>query len=359
LETHHLTTFLVVLPILFFSAIAAALDTSLDLPGFTGFGKLIFILPALGPWVMFAFTIAAAFFWNNWRRSSWLLKIGWGVSFILPLIPAIFPLEHIYTSEVLDYYNSTDDLKAQLQGVKIIVAIAYTFQILPIIISFPGGSMRAALRIRAVFPDSSLSSWILVISAPFYSVLILMALVVVLQLAGNVLLILGTILLTINPWTYVVFRRLLVAVSTPTTERRLDLLQRCTGISNLIGFLLIILYVISSEEIRQYIEVAGIVRLAVVSWSRTIVTTVLFCDIYLRMTVTQWKRDGERRQEGNGDRIDSLFGAIGMDIAKNKDPKSSSEPNYTAHEETSNNAAHEETSINDVEVVLPTNGIDP
>ena len=176
--------------------------------------------------------------------------------------------------------------------------------------------MRAALRIRALLPESSLSSWILVISSPFYSVLILMALVVILQLAGNVLLIFGTLLLTINPWVYVYFRRLLVTVSTPKSEKQLDLLQRCIGVSNLIGFILIILYVITSPDLTDYIEPAAVVRFALIGFSRTIVTTVLFGDVFLRMSITNWKRDGERRGDGNGERIDALFDTLEGNVGK-------------------------------------------
>lgn len=273
---------------------------------------------------MFGFTIAAFVVWNKWRLSARLLKIGWGCSFILPLVPAIFPLEHIFTKEIVSAFkNGTPEEQAFFQTYKVIVAVAYMFNILPVVVSLPGGTMRAALRIRALLPESSLSSWILVISSPFYSVLILMALVVILQLAGNFLLILGSLLLTINPWVYVVFRRLLVTVSTEESEKRLDLLQRCIGLSNLVGFVLIIIYIISSSEITEYINTAGVVRFALVGFSRTIITTVLFGDVFLRMSITNWKRDGERRDDNRGQQIDALFesleGGVGKgSIKKNK-----------------------------------------
>ena len=148
-----------------------------------------------------------------------------------------------------------------------------------------------------------------------------MALVVVLQLAGNILLILGSLLLTINPWVYVIFRRLLVTVSTPDTEKRLDIVQRCTGISNLLGFILIILFVITSPDFKQYINIYGVVRFVLVSWSRTIVTTVLFGDVFLRMSITNWKRDGERRNGDQGDRIDMLFESLEGSVKKSAPTK--------------------------------------
>ena len=68
---------------------------------------------------------------------------------------------------------------------------------LPIIISFPGGALRSALRICWLLPKSMLSRWILALTAPFYSILLCVALilVVVMQVAGNFLLFIGTLLL--------------------------------------------------------------------------------------------------------------------------------------------------------------------
>jgi hypothetical protein len=63
----------------------------------------------------------------------------------------------------------------------------------------PGGAVRAALRVRALFPHSSLAGWILIMCAPFYSVVVLVALVVVTQVAGNTLLFVGTAMVVCSP----------------------------------------------------------------------------------------------------------------------------------------------------------------
>jgi hypothetical protein len=63
----------------------------------------------------------------------------------------------------------------------------------------PGGAVRAALRVRALFPHSSLAGWILIMCAPFYSVVVLVALVGVTQVAGNTLLFVGTAMVVCSP----------------------------------------------------------------------------------------------------------------------------------------------------------------
>ena len=73
---------------------------------------------------------------------------------------------------------------------------------------YPRGSIRATLRIRARLPESSPSSWIVAIRAPFYSVLFRKAMVVLLQVAGNALLMAVSQILTITLRLHDVFCRL-------------------------------------------------------------------------------------------------------------------------------------------------------
>jgi hypothetical protein len=151
-----------------------------------------------------------------------------------------------------------------------------------------------------------------------------MSLVVVLQLFGNAFLILGAILLTLNPWTYVYFRHLYLSSATEQQEKKLDLVQRCSGISNLLGFLLIVIWALSSGVIGEQITVGQLVRFLFVGFGNGLITSIVFCDAFLRMTVTNWKKDKEVRDNDKYGDIDELFGSIEMIIRK---------PSYTDKQE--------------------------
>lgn len=328
--TWRRTTFLASLPILLFSSVWEIVALALsDMGKFTGFGKLLFILPAVSPAILMVFSALALFRWSCWRRSTALLRVGWGASFVLPFVPGLFPLDSIVTTE----YRSSQDT-VTFRAEKVVFALMYAIQLLPVVVTFPGGSVRAALRIRGLLPESSLTSWVLVVSAPFYSLIMLIALILVLQLAGNWLIIVGSIVLATTPWTYVVFRRLLVSASTPEKERRIDFLQRCTGLVNLAGWVLLFLWFLTAfSAYAEFISTGDLIRAGIVGWSRMILTTVLLCDVYLRMTVTNWKHDTERRRaaaegedpEQHGNRVDELFdsiqGLIGKESAKESSAK--------------------------------------
>jgi hypothetical protein len=159
-----------------------------------------------------------------------------------------------------------------------------------------------------------LSSWILVISAPFYSLLILISLVMLLKLAGNYFLIFGVLVLTLNPWIYVVFRRLYVSggALSDEDEKRLDLVQKSAGISNLAGFILVFIWAYKSGMIEYYGTVTprGLVRFVVVTFGNGLITSIVFCDAFLHMTVTNWKTESKIREGDSGSMIDELFQTI-------------------------------------------------
>ena len=65
----------------------------------------------------------------------------------------------------------------------------------------------------------------------------------------------------------------------PRGRKRLDILQRCTEISNLVVRFILNL---TSPNISRFLTIPGIVRYVLVGWGRTIVTAVLFGDVFVR-----------------------------------------------------------------------------
>jgi hypothetical protein len=67
--------------------------------------------------------------------------------------------------------------------------------------------MRGAVRVKTVFPAAVLPGWFLVAVAPFYSLFMIVTFVLIEQIAGSALLILGVALLAFAPWLYVIHRK--------------------------------------------------------------------------------------------------------------------------------------------------------
>ena len=204
---------------------------------------------------------------------------------------------------------------------------------------------------------SALTSWILVISAPFYSLLVLTALVVLIQLVGNGLLVVGAVLLTLNPWIYVAFRKWYVASYDSVQERRLDRVQRAAGFFNVLGFLLVLIWALSSGVLGDVIGWGSAVRFVVLGFGNGLVTSLVFCDAFLRMTVTNWKSDKARREQLTGAFVDELFGSIEGSIRK---PGSVSKPSSTTSSITgsgSGGAAAVPPSLDSIEAALVPAGL--
>ena len=161
---------------------------------FNGLGILLNFLVAIDGCLLFAAVVADLWFWHVQQKTIKLLGILWAISVVSPLVPALFPLDYVVTGDFKDLVTQEDLflLKSQF-------ALSYAVTLLPIIITFPSGASRGAKRIRGLFPSCTLAGWILMMSAPFYSIFILLALVVIIQLAGNALLLIGTLMLTVSP----------------------------------------------------------------------------------------------------------------------------------------------------------------
>lgn len=152
---------------------------------------------------------------------------------------------------------------------------------------------------------SSLTSWVLVLSAPFYSLLIITGLVFLLQLLGDPLLIVGTALIAFSPWIYVIMRQHYIRpASCAADETRLDRIQQSTGLVNLTGLILVLAWAITGGVINTtdeegnnqgFLSYADLVRMVFVGFGNGLITSIIFGDAFLRMTVTNWKMDKTRR----------------------------------------------------------------
>jgi hypothetical protein len=242
------STFIVSIPFIFIGMILGivdwidALTNDANQEVFNGFGKLLITIQSVDSVFLFAGVLAGLIQWNQLTRSIQWVRWGFLISFIMPLIPALFPLEMIVK---MDVYDAVTD--ADIVGIKVILSMGYVLQLLPIIISFPGGAIRGALRTRWLLPESMLSGWILVMSAPFYSILLCAALIVVMQVAGNFLLFVGTLLVVAAPWVYVVKGSYFVRLWTDDTRIYAQRTQRVAGIASLIGYVIILIFAFTGD----------------------------------------------------------------------------------------------------------------
>ena len=220
------------------------------------FGRVLILIQNIGSTLLF---IGVAFGFAGWDQltiSIRIVRIAFILSFIMPFIPAFFPLELTLNDETKDHYND-DATEGDLVRWKLAISMSYVLTLLPVIISFPGGVLRASLRIRWLLPESMLSGWILVIVAPFYSILICLTLIVVLQMAGDYVLSIGSWFVVLAPWVYVIRGSLFVHLWTEEKKKQVMLAQRISGILTIVGYVIII-YFAFTEDVSGFVFVGNV-----------------------------------------------------------------------------------------------------
>jgi hypothetical protein len=320
------TNLLVALPIVLFGSIwdLVLMTQRMDREAtstFNGIGNFLLRLPYLAPLFLLAGIGLCLAWWHQWRTSRNIVRVGWGLSFFLPFLPALFPIEALLTREVAQAFQQDETTRAQLGAIKIVWALNYLFTVLPLVITFPGGAVRAAIRTRGLLPQSSLAGRILVVSAPFYSLLILGSFVVIIQLLGNWILVIGAVILTLNPWIYVVCRNLYVshpsrADDCDKHEGRLDLVQKVAALSNVAGFVLVFVWAFATGVVGEVVTVGQLVNILLRGFGNGLVTSIVFCDSFVRMSVSHWRNDRDQRMDDGGIAIDTAFSRLEAAIRK-------------------------------------------
>lgn len=297
-------------------------------PLFNELGVAAQVLPLLGPIVLLVAVVVALVRWTDARTGGRLLLVGWVLSLVLPLIPALLPI---------DWLIDRDELRLQLlfdretevlflAFARLTLGVGYAVALLPVIVTFPGGVVRGSLRVKGLLPHSGFAGWFLVTTAPFYSVIVLVALTIIVQFFGTGLLVGGAALLALAPWVYVLQRRNFVGPSLGATAMRsLNLAQRVNSAMILGGVALVALWAFTAKV--DGIAVVGtgeenplntltVGRVAVETLGRVLVTTVVFAHVFASMTVSGRllaRSETSRQADADHDqKVDALADAFGM-----------------------------------------------
>lgn len=299
------SSLLVVLPVLLVSlALSIGDAASEDMSDYTPLGQFTIWMT---PLALALVPLACAVLINNWtdvRATSHALVTMWAASVIIPLIAAIMPLDLVVDVASVRLQIGDDparlaELNAALGVTRLYAAASYSMNILPVIVSVPAGVLRGASRVKSLFPAASLPGWFLVAVAPFYSLFMIVVFVVIDQVVGNLVLVAAIALLAFSPWLFVINRKIYGRpMSTEEARTALPRAGRFGGWVTLAGFALVVLYAVTAQVDGKavlganhddahftYLQVGHVV---VDVLARNIVTSVVFCLIFLNMVYREW-----------------------------------------------------------------------
>jgi len=325
-----------------------------------GLGKILLLLTSFDSVFLFGAVLYAVMKWNYFPKSVMYVRLGFLVAFIMPLIPALFPLEMVIQGQYVDVLDNET-----IVAYKISFALAYALELLPVIITFPGGALRGSLRIRWLLPESTLSGWIIIMSAPFYSIVCCMALVLVMQVVGNALLFVGTLLIVALPWTYVILADLFVSSWDTEKKEKVQKVQRIVLIASITGYALILVWAFTAEVAGMKV-IGGPNDNALLSYSsgcriiveligRLLVTTVMFSDVILRMSLRNWTDSVQEVQSLDvevGSKVEAFINVFGNPI-RIEDASPTSSESHVDKKDTAKDVEEGTEAVNEDEVTKP------
>ncbi|MDT4920913.1 MAG: hypothetical protein QOI15_1815, partial [Pseudonocardiales bacterium] len=248
------STLLVALPVLLLSVVLNFVQAGQnDTSGLTGFGKLLNWLPAIA--LVFV-PIGALIVLGNWteiRRSSKRLLICWIISIAIPLFVALIPLDFLVdigTRRQVIINNGGDvrTFDAQVLLTRLGLAVKFALILLPVVLSIPGGVLKGAGRIKSLFPSASLPGWFIVAVAPFYSLFMIVVFVLIDQILGDAVLLVGIALLALAPWLFVIHRNVYGRpLSVAEADSELTRASRWGGWITWAGIAFVVIFALSSK----------------------------------------------------------------------------------------------------------------
>lgn len=205
----HSMLLVLVAPICLLALLSAIDFLTTGLEHLSGVGYLWAFLHVLLPFSMPAAAITSMFLWYRPRFTYRLMRVAWLVSFLGPIVLFLIPASLLFRLEEL--VQPGGDVEAAGMGARFLFGIGIFVALwiyLPITLtSIALGVQRAGVRLKTLLPESMVPGLFLAASSPIMPLLFLPLFVLVSQLAGNVLLLLGMAALVASPLMYAFFAK--------------------------------------------------------------------------------------------------------------------------------------------------------
>ena len=216
-------------------------------------------------------------------------------------------------------------------GADFAFGIAFFIIIMPSVLALIPGLIRAGLRMKNLLPESVAPGWVLLGSAPFSLLFSLAIFVLIYHFASNLLFLLGALLFLGSPAIYLWRSDLLIRPLTkPSHLKTLAQLRLYVLIATYVGVAFLLLYMLITKIGGAYLlgfSGSDLLR----PWSlkvhrfwidyigRSLVGTVLFADLLMRMNLTIWRQEKEFYRTEKAASYDETMATIGTSLEVKED----------------------------------------
>jgi hypothetical protein len=194
----------------------------------------------------------------------------------------------------------------------------YLFVLSPAVLALVPGLLRACVRIKLLLPESILPSWFLVAAAPFNSLLVLVTVVALAQVAPSPLLVAGMLLWLAAPLAYLARARAFTRPLRSSEDLRgLTRVQLVAWALIVASSVCLITYVatwqvfgrrlVGLQPGTSLLRPWEVARYVLDFLGRSLFVTVLGADLLLRATVSAWRHQREFQQADRAEKYDRLM----------------------------------------------------
>ena len=132
--------------------------------------------------------------WTDLPSSHRCGKLGWVIGFAVPFLVFLVPVRWALHTDRLDPQAAA--------GIEVVMGLTYFLMLLPSVLSLFIGAVRASLAVSRFMPESALPGWVASVAAPVFAMKLLAVFVLVNQVSGNALLLIGFLCIFLNFMLY-------------------------------------------------------------------------------------------------------------------------------------------------------------
>jgi hypothetical protein len=312
-----------------------------DTSDLSGFGRLWLTLQILAPFAIPVTVVGAAMTWADQRLSRRLIVCGWVISFLGPILLCMVPAHWL-----IAFHDHDVGMQANAElGTRFVAGLvffAYLCVILPVFaVSMAFGVQRACLRLKTLVPQSVVPGLFLTASAPIFPLTLLPFFVLVNQVASNWLLVLGMLLLMGSPVVFAIFFPLFTRPLLKLEDfKKVWIVQWFAKSLFWIGILLLVTYAMTRvwslprfgsggidewlsgldhKTLLGFSEKTSMFRpwsWRIIRWLvmepvvRSLFTTVLAADLFMRVNQAVWRYSRELPSGPHADGYDHLMSVL-------------------------------------------------
>lgn len=273
--------------------------------------------------ISFSLAVLALHFWSRHKLSRRFLLASWTIGFLLPFLISLLPIRLLLAevdppSHVLGMPIDPSVFKELMSRLELEIGLGYglyMFVILaPAVLTIFPAMIRAGLYTKTLLPQSPVPGWVSIVVPVFYVMLIFAFFALLNQMAGDVLMLLGLLLLAASPLAYLLKAKQLAAPLAPEEVFPAVRGVRILALSlALAAAVVLLVFVFNSPliEALEFVSPFSLLQMSVDFVAKYFLMTLVGCDLLVRLlTATRnLQLDNARARsirEGLSERLNQL-----------------------------------------------------